>query len=419
MTRIAAIHAREILSGIGRPTVEVVLTTGVGESVTASSPSGTSRGRHEARELYDGGERLGGMGVRRAVANVNDTIAPVLVGRELAAPAAIDEALAELDGTEGFKRLGSNGVLAVSMAVWRAAAKAAGHPLYRTVGEPSAHRLPAVLATVLAGGKHSPSPLPFEDYLLVLDGFSAFHEALEALVEARLALAVRLRERFGPVPDVGGALAPPLAETPAAFDLMLQAVEDAGAAGKVRLGLDVAASDLYDESADAYRLGERTMSVEELRQHYVELAGGRPLTFIEDAFHEDDFAAHAALTAALTGVQVVGDDLFATNRARLRTGIDAGACDTILLKINQAGTMARACDCAALARDAGYKIAVSIRSSDTNDDFIADLAVALAAEQIKLGSPVRGERNAKYNRLLAIEAELGDGATFASRPAKC
>ncbi len=411
--RISRVHAREILSGIGRPTVEVTLATEGGVRATASAPSGTSRGRHEAREVHDGGERYGGLGCRRAVANVNELIAPALLGHDPGDQEGIDRLLIDLDGTADKSRLGANAILPVSMAAARAAAATAGVPLHERLGGPDACRLPAPLATVIAGGPHSPSPLTFEDYVLVLAGFSSFAEALAALAAARAALGELLVERFGPVPDVGGALAPPIADTRQAFDLMLAAVDRAGAAGRVSLGIDAAGSGLFDERAGTYAVEGRRMSVDELAGHFRELAGEYPLTVIEDPFGEDDFEAFARLTAALPGRLIVGDDLFASNAERIAEGAARAAGNTLLLKVNQAGTVSEACRAGRLALDAGLALAVSIRSSDTNDSFIADLAVALGAAFIKLGSPVRGERNAKYNRLLAIEEALGPRARFA------
>lgn len=413
MDTIEKIEAREILSGVGRPTVEVRLRTQRGIQVTASVPSGTSRGKYEAYELYDGGARYRGRGVRQAVENVNKIIAPVIVGQNVIEQRAIDTTLIELDGTENKSRLGGNAILAVSLACTKAGAEACGIPCYRYLGGIGARRLPIPLATVLAGGKHSPSQLDFEDYLLILNGFKTFSEALESLVEVRRVLGELLHERFGPVPDEGGALSPPIQETSQAFDVMLEAVENAGFAGRIGLGLDVAASDLYLEENQTYRVAGREMPPDELREYYINLTKAYPLEFIEDPFHQDDFEAFALLTAALPEKKIVGDDLFVTNASRIQQGIEQQACNTLLLKINQVGTLSEAFDAGMLAKMHGYALAVSLRSSDTNDSFIADLAVGIGAEQIKLGSPVRGERNTKYNRLLAIEQELAKDAIFA------
>ncbi len=248
---------------------------------------------------------------------------------------------------------------------------------------------------------------------MVFDGFPCFAAALEALVEIRYLLGENLKKRFGLVADDGGALAPALSDTPQAFELMLEAVEQAGYGGKVALGIDAAASDLYLEDRGLYKLGGREVAPAELLDYYIGLTKQYPLVFIEDPFDQDDFASFAKLTAALPGKKIVGDDLFVTNPERLRMGIEQKAGNTLLLKVNQIGTVSEAYDAGMLALQNGYAVTVSLRSSDTNDSFIADLAVALGAEQIKLGSPVEGERNAKYNRLLKIEAELGTAARFA------
>lgn len=410
---IEMIRAREILSGPGRPTVEVELTTNDGIRVEASVPSGTSKGKYEAWEVYDGGERFRGLGVKKAAENVNREIAPKLIGENVFAQRRIDNLMIELDGTKNKQRLGGNAILAVSLAVAKAGAAAAGLPLYRYLGGLGSVRLPVPLATVISGGKHSPSSLDFEDYLLIFDGFTSFADALEALVEIRYILGKNLQKKFGLVADDGGALAPPLSDTPQAFDLMLEAVEQAGYGGKVALGLDAAASDLYLEDRGLYNVGGREMEPAELIDYYISLAKQYPLVFIEDPFDQDDFVSFAKLTAALPDRKIVGDDLFVTNPERIKMGIEQKAGNTLLLKVNQIGTVSEAYDAGILALQNGLAVTVSLRSSDTNDSFIADLAVALGAEQIKLGSPVRGERNAKYNRLLKIEAELGSAVRFA------
>ena len=416
---IELIRAREILSGPGRPTVEVELATNDGIRVEASVPSGTSKGKYEAWEVYDGGKRFRGLGVKKAAENVNREIAPKLIGENVLAQRRIDNLMRELDGTKNKQRLGGNAILAVSLAVAKAGAAAAGLPLYRYLGGLGGVRLPVPLATVISGGKHSPSSLDFEDYLLIFDGFSCFADALEALVEIRYNLGKNLQNKFGLVADDGGALAPPLSDTPQAFELMLEAVEQAGYGGKVRLGLDVAASDLYREERGLYEVGGREMEPAELIDYYISLAKQYPLVFIEDPFDQDDFESFAKLTAALPDRKIVGDDLFVTNPERIRMGIERKAGNTLLLKVNQIGTVSEAYDAGILALQNGLAVTVSLRSSDTNDSFIADLAVALGAEQIKLGSPVRGERNAKYNRLLKIEAELGSSARFAGLGNSC
>ncbi len=403
---IKRVQAREILSGIGRPTVEVELWTERGRRVSASVPSGTSRGKYEAFELYDGGQRFRGLGVQNAVRNVNEIIGPAIIGRDVAHQRELDFLLLRLDGTEDKSRFGSNALLGVSLAVARAGAESAGVPLYQHLGDLQAYRLPLPVVTVLAGGKYSPSPLDFEDYLLVLEGFPRFADGLEALVATRQTLGELVEEQFGAVPDVGGALAPPIGDTRHAFDVMLAAIRIAGFEGRITLGLDVAGSNLRT-GGGRYAVGGRHITAEEMVAYFVDLVQQYPLVFIEDPFDQDDFDSFAALTAALPDREIVGDDLFASNIHRLERGIRRRAGNTILLKANQIGTVTEVWDTGVMARENGVDVAVSIRSSDTNDPFVADLAVALHARQIKLGSPVRGERNAKYNRLLRIEEELG------------
>lgn len=410
---IRTIEAYEILTGPGRPTVEVELTTAGGIQVTASVPSGTSTGAYEAKSLFDGGTRFRGYGVRKAVENVNRIIAPALSGEEVTGQAHIDRRLIELDGTPNKEELGGNAILPVSLAVAKAAAASLKLPLYRYLGGLEANRLPVPIATVIAGGAHSPAPLDFEDYLINLDGFTDFASAVEALASIHHGLGALLKKRYGDVPDSGGAYAPPLGGNAEAFETILEAVEKAGFSGRVSLGLDIVGTDLYNQERDRYRISGREMAADEYIAYLVELTRTYPLELIEDAFHEDDFTSPAKLTALLPGKTIVGDDLFATNATRLSQGIVAKAGNTLLLKVNQAGTLSEAFGAGRLAKDNGFGVIVSLRSNDTNDAFIADLAVALGADKIKLGGPVRGERCAKYNRLLRIEGQLGSEALFA------
>lgn len=408
MDRIADIRGREILNAKGRPTVEAELTTERGIRVTASVPSGTSRGKYEAFELYDGELRHGGYGARKAAANISGEIRETLVGLEAADQEAIDDALCGLDGTPDKHRLGGNALLAASVAAAKAGAASLGLPVYRHLkqgNEPCA--LPDILATVIAGGAFSTSGLEFEDYMAVLHGFETFPEALDALCALRAALEKNLRGRYGDFPEDGGALAAPLSSSEEAFRWILDAAGELGCSGHVNLGLDVAASELWNPDTGCYQLGGgRTMSPGELAKYYAKLCGEFPLTLIEDGFEQDDFAGFAGLTRDLPGVQIIGDDLFVTNLNRLQTGIERRCANGILLKINQIGTVTEAIRASRLARANGMDVIVSLRSGETADDFIADLAVAVGARQIKLGSPVRMERNAKYNRLLKIWQEL-------------
>ena len=404
---ITRIHAREILSGSGRPTVEVDIHVGGRCLGTASVPSGTSTGKYEVIELLDGGSRYEGRGVRGAVENVNSIIAPALLGTNVLDQYAIDRTMLDLDGTSQKAQLGGNAILGVSVAAAKAAARLLGIPAYRYVGGVAAVSLPIPIATVIAGGPHAPNSLGFEDYILIFDRFDTFAEALEALVKTRRALGSQLEQRLGSVPDVGGALAPGLPSSEDAFEAMLLAVESAGFEGRVSIGIDVAANGFYDVGRGTYAFEGADLDAAELTQRYVSLAERYPLVFIEDPFAEDDFESHAALTRRLPEAYIVGDDLFATQASRLRSGAAVAAANTVLFKINQVGTLSEALATAREARMRAYDLVVSLRSSDTSDDFIADVSVGIGAAMIKLGSPVRGERVVKYNRLLAIEEELG------------
>ncbi len=415
---IRSIEAYEILTGPGRPTVEVELTTDSGIQVTASVPSGTSTGSHEAKALFDGGTRFRGYGVRRAVENVNGIIAPALLGEGVTCQEKIDRQLIDMDGTPNKEKLGGNAILAVSLAVAKAGAASLGLPLYRYLGGFGANRLPVPIATLIAGGNHSPAPLDFEDYLIGLDGFTDFVSAVEALSEIHHCLGSLLTKQYGDVPNSGGAYAPPLSGNAEAFEKILEAVEKAGCTGRVSLGLDAVGNDLYLPEKGRYRVSGRELDVDEYIAYFLELTRAYPLELIEDPFHEDDFDSQAKLTALLPTKRIVGDDLFVTNSARLSQGIRCKAGNTLLLKVNQAGTVSEAFQAGMLAKRNDFGVIVSLRSNDTNDSFIADLAVALGAERIKLGGPVRGERNAKYNRLLQIERQLGAGALFAGSSAR-
>ena len=410
---IEHIEAREILSAAGKPTIEATVFTKRGFTACASVPSGTSKGTYEAFEFHDGGNRYGGRGVKKAVSHVNELIAPVLKGKDITHQADIDQTLIDLDGTPNKSRLGGNAILPVSVACAKAAALSCGLPCFGYLGGLKATCLPVPIATVIAGGKYSPAKLDFEDYLYILNGFTSFSEALEALVETRFTLQDLLEKKHGPIPDVGGALAPPIGDSRQAFDIMLEAAEKAGFGGRISLGLDVAANEFYLKKDNLYEISDERMTVDELAQLYVNLATEYPLVFIEDPFHEDEFAGTAKLTALLPDKMIIGDDLYASNPKRLSKGIKDASTNGILLKVNQIGTVTEAQRTANLANRNHLSITVSLRSNETDDNFIADFSVAVGAAQIKLGSPVRGERNAKYNRLLAIELEVGAGASFA------
>jgi enolase len=405
---IETVYAREVLNGVGDPTVEADVILEGGTRGRASVPSGTSTGKHEALELRDGGERYGGRGVLGAVGNVNREIAPLLVGRDAAGQREIDEAMKALDGTENKSRLGANAMLAVSLAVADAASRATGVPLYRHLAGPGELRLPMPVSNVMAGGRHAGNRLDFEDHLVFpIEGIS-FREGVRGLVEIYRRLGTMLEDRLGPVRVVGGAYAPPLESEDEALGMIRGAIREAGYEGSFAIGLDVAASLFYDEASGSYGLASGEMSGDELIEHYRSLVGRHSLALIEDPLHEDDFEGFARLTSLLS-IPVVGDDLFVTNRGRLERGIAVGAANAVLLKINQAGTLTDALETAETARAAGYGIVSSARSGESEDLAMTDVAVAVGASLIKLGAPSRGERNSKYNRLMRIEEELETG----------
>lgn len=406
MITIKQVIGREILNARGKPTVEAKIITSDGRSAVASVPSGTSRGKYEAHELYDGDNRYDGFGTRKAAENVSGEINRALAGMDVTNQRAIDEKLIALDGTQNKKRLGGNAILAASVAAAKAGAMSQNIPLYSTLGNDS-RRLPDIIATVIAGGAFSTSGLEFEDYLYILHGFDRFDQMLETLVRLRKLLQKKLRARYGDFPQDGGALAAPMASTAEAFETMLEIAKQCGVQNHVTVGLDVAASELLDNKKNRYILAGKQLSVEALTDYYLHLCDVYPLTYIEDPFDQDDFSAYTTLKKHLDKpIQLVGDDLFVTNVARLKEGIERDCANGILLKINQIGTVTEAVDASRMAQAHSMDVTVSLRSGETTDDFIADLSVGIGARQIKLGSPVRAERNAKYNRLLQIQQEL-------------
>lgn len=403
MDKIISITGREVLNAKGKPTVECSVLTQSGIVATATVPSGASTGKHEVFELYDGGSRYRGFGTKTAANNISTVLNDCIAGMDVTDQRGIDNTMIALDGTKRKERLGGNAILAVSVAVCRAGALSAKQELYNYIAPKHTKKIPNIIATVIAGGEFSPSSLEFEDYLYILSGFDSFDQELEALSQLRYCLEQKLVADFGVFPEDGGALAPPLTTTTQAFDYMMAIVNQCGYAGKVTLGLDVAAGELYDQDSQTYKLSGRTLDKDQLLDYYLTLAKNYPLTYIEDPFDQDDFAQFTALKHKLPDhVQVVGDDLFVTDTQRLKMGKDLDSANGLLLKINQIGTVSEALDAAYLSMDYGYDVIVSLRSGETTDDFIADLAVSIAARQIKLGSPVRAERTAKYNRLLKI-----------------
>jgi len=418
MSKIESVRAREILDSRGYPTVEATVVLAGGSTGTGAVPSGASTGEREAIELRDGDQRrYGGKGVRRAVANVNDVLAPALRGMDAAEQTALDAKLIALDGTENKARLGANALLAVSLAAARAAAAAAGRPLYRALGGEQATLLPVPLLNVINGGRHATNPLDFQEFMIVPHGAPSFAEAIRQGVEVYHALR-RLLEARGLTTAVGdeGGFAPALASHEQALDLLVEAI---GAAGlipgrDVSLALDVAASELAADGGYVFRKsGGRRCTADDLVALYERWCQAYPIVSIEDGLGENDWAGWKRLTAALgSRVQLVGDDVFVTNEKLLARGIAEKVGNAILIKLNQIGTVSETRAAMTRAAGAGYRSVVSHRSGETEDAFIADFAVATAAGQIKTGAPCRAERTAKYNRLLGIAEELGADARY-------
>lgn len=398
----------EILSSSGYPTVQATVEVEKEVKATASVPIGSSRGKYEAHYLFDGGSRFGGRGMKSAVANINGRIAETLKGHDVFKQSEIDEKMIKLDGSKNKSTLGANAILAVSLAIARAGAEASGVPLFQYLGGGPSSRIPVPSATVLAGGKYSPSKLDFEDYLYVLHGFDCFMDSMEALVSCFYRLKELIYRKSGPAPSVGGgALAPPLKTNEEALDLMMEAVSFFGLEGKVGIGIDIVGGELCSDSISHFKINNRSLSRENYIDYLENLASSYPIIFLEDPFGEDDFESFSILNKRIgKNVKIVGDDLFVTNIERLKLGIGKSAGNSLLLKMNQVGTLTEAIGAGRMARDNHFEVIVSVRSSDTNDAFASDLAVALPAGLIKIGAPVSGEKAAKYNRLLEIESEM-------------
>jgi enolase len=420
VSAIRGVHAREILDSRGNPTLEVEITLASGAVGRAAVPSGASTGKREAVELRDGdAKRYGGKGVLRAVRNVLEVIAPALERLEASDQAVMDRRLLELDGTPNKSRLGANALLGVSLAAARAAAAQAGLPLYRYLGGAAAHLLPVPLMNVLNGGVHADNGLDIQEFMLVPAGARSFGEALRMGVEIFQTLRGLLHDR-GLSISVGdeGGFAPVLPSNTAALDLLLLAIERRGyrPGEEVFLALDAAASEFFLQGRYHLRAEGTERSSEEMIAFYEVLCGKYPLCSIEDGLAEDDWDGWTKLTQRLGArIQLVGDDLFVTNPAILQEGISRGVANAVLIKVNQIGTLTETLEAVRLARRAGYGTIISHRSGETEDAFIADLAVAVNAGQIKTGSLARGERTAKYNQLLRIEEELGAAASWPGR----
>jgi enolase len=406
------VHARQILDSRGNPTVEVEIGLEGGAVGRAAVPSGASTGKYEALELRDGGDEWLGKGVSKAVRNVREQIAPALLGVDADDQRAVDAALLELDGTKDKSGLGANAMLGCSLAAAKAAAAAAGVPLYRWIGGAGAHVLPVPMLNVINGGAHARNSLDLQEFMVVPAGADTFSEALRVAVEVFHTLANLLDER-GLATAVGdeGGFAPDLPSTEAAIEAVLEAAERAGHRDRIALAMDPAATEIFSDGA--YVLEGRTLSGEEMIDFWAALVDKYPLVSVEDGLAEDEWGWWRQLTERLgDSVQLVGDDLFVTNVARLEQGIEQGVANAILVKVNQIGTLSETLDAIALARANGYNAVISHRSGETEDTTIADLAVATGVGQIKTGAPSRSDRVAKYNQLLRIEEELGSEAVY-------
>ncbi|MDQ3911759.1 MAG: phosphopyruvate hydratase [Actinomycetota bacterium] len=421
MTEIVAIRGREVLDSRGNPTVEVELATVSGFVGRAAVPSGASTGQHEAVELRDGGDRFLGKGVAGAAENVNGKLAEVVLGMDVTEQRFLDIAMIEADGTDNKGRLGANAILGVSLAAAKAAAESAGLPLFRYLGGAGAYVLPVPCANILNGGVHAANNVDFQEFMIVPVGFDSFREALRCVAEVYQNLKKILSEKKlgGGIGDEGG-FAPDLDDNRSALALMAQAVERSGYAigEQVAFALDPAASEFYKDGSYELSGEGKTLSREEMVEYYVGLVDEYPILSIEDGVAEDDWEGWSLLTQELAGkVQLVGDDLFVTNPKILARGIAEGVGNSILVKVNQIGTLTETFETIGLANKSGYTTMISHRSGETEDATISDLSVALNAGQIKTGAPARGERVAKYNQLLRIDELLGSAAYYPGREA--
>jgi enolase len=417
MSAIEHVHGRQILDSRGNPTVEVELRLRSGAAGRAAVPSGASTGEFEATELRDGGAAYAGKGVTRAVTNVNGELAEAVRGLDADDQAALDRRLIEADGTPNKSRLGANAILGVSLAACAAAEE--GQPLWRYLGGESAHVLPVPMMNVLNGGAHADNSVDFQEFMIVPVGAGSFSECLRIGTEVFHALKRTLHDR-GLATAVGdeGGFAPDLDSNEAALRMLVEGVQAAGyrPGDDVAIALDPATSELYTDGGYELEHEGRTLTAGELAAYWADLAGRYPILSIEDGMDEEDWDGWHALTERLgDSVQLVGDDLFVTNTERLKRGIQSGVGNSILVKVNQIGTLTETLDAIRMAHDAGYTAVMSHRSGETEDTTIADLAVATGCGQIKTGAPSRSDRVAKYNQLLRIEEALGPDATFPGR----
>jgi enolase len=413
---ISLVRARWVLDSRGNPTVETEVYTiarGYGRAIV---PSGASTGTHEALELRDGGKEFYGRGVLRAVENVNKIIAPGLIGMDSRRQEDIDRKMLQMDGTPNKSRLGANAILSVSLAVAHAAADTYSLPLFQYLGGVLACTMPVPLMNIINGGKHAGNQLKIQEFKIVPVGAKTFAEALRMGSEVYHSLKAYLREKYGPqainIGDEGG-FSPPMKNTREALDALISAIKNSGyePGRDVALALDSAASEFYNREKGVYTVDGLELSREKLIEFYEKLVQEYPIISLEDPLHEEDFEGFSILTRSLK-IQVIGDDIFVTNVGRLRKGIEVGAANALLLKVNQIGTLTEALEAAKLAMSHEYSVVVSHRSGETEDSTISHLAVALNAGQIKTGAPARGERTAKYNELLRIEEYLGSRARY-------
>lgn len=413
---ISGVKAREMIDCRGTPTVQVDLWVDGVLRGRGDVPSGRSTGAYEAYELRDGGARYNGLGVRKAVHNVNEVIGKEIIGMDVTEQRKIDELMISLDGTKRKTNLGANAILGISLAVAKAAASCLGISVYRYLN-PDACILPVPMMNLVNGGKLASNDLDFQEFIIMPVGAESFSQALQVTVEINTILGRIILEKYGKlalnVGDEGGYV-PPMTKIREPFEVLTRAVAEAGWEDKIVYGLDVAATQLYDKKTGKYIIERKKLTTEDMINLYQDLVSTYPIASIEDPLQEDDFEGFARLTREL-GIQIVGDDLFVTHTDRLNKGIKMGAANALLWKYNQVGTLSEALDTASLAFKNGYGVVVSERSGETEDSMIADCVVALNAGQIKTGAPVRGERTSKYNQLLRIEEELGNSARYAGR----
>ena len=421
MSEIIAIVGREVLDSRGNPTVEVDVALESGAFGRAAVPSGASTGVHEAHELRDGGDRYLGKGVLKAVDSVNGELVDALLGEEALDQAAVDATMRDLDGTDNKARLGANAILGVSLAVAKASAEESGLPLYRYVGGAAANVLPVPMMNILNGGEHADNNVDIQEFMVMPFGATSFAEGLRMGTEVTHALKAELKAR-GLATAVGdeGGFAPNLSSNEEALALLVEAIERAGLrpGEDMALTIDAASSEFYRDGSYVLAGEGRTLSGSEFAAYLTDLCDRYPIVSIEDGMHEEDWEGWATLTEAIGDrVQLVGDDLFVTNTERLARGIDAGVANSILVKVNQIGTLTETLETVEMAANAGYTAVMSHRSGETEDTTIADLAVATNCGQIKTGAPARSDRVAKYNQLLRIEEDLGEAAAYRGRSA--